>query len=309
MKKSLLGALLLVLALTLCACGSVSYSYANASQYTAGGKVITNPVDSLEIDWIDGSVTVAYHKESTVEISETAKNTLSDAEKLHWWLDGTTLHIKYARSEATITGNPQKALTVTLPENAKFPINSVEIAAVSGSIRCVPLYAKTVKLSTVSGSINAECAADTLKASTVSGKITLTSSANEIRLSTTSGSMEADIGHAKALDISAISGKIRLNATEIKKAEIDSVSGSVEAALQKAESLKVSTVSGSVYLFLPKSMGFTADFSTVSGSLSNAISAVRTGNRCVLGDGIAVINVSTVSGGLTLAAYQEKQTL
>ncbi|MBR4539301.1 MAG: DUF4097 family beta strand repeat protein [Clostridia bacterium] len=306
MKKVFLCALLAVLALSLCACGSISYSYANAGKYTAGGTVIAGPVDSLEIDWIDGSVTVAYHKENTVEIAETAKKNLSDTEKLHWWLDGTTLHIKYARSETTITGNSQKALTVTLPENASAPLKNVEIASVSGSIRCVPLYAENVKLSSVSGSINAECAADTLNASTVSGKTTLTASANEIRLSTTSGSMEAEIGHAKTLYISGISGKIRVTATEIKKAEIDSVSGAVEASMQKMESLKVGTVSGSVRLSLPKDMGFTADFSTVSGSLNNDISAQRTGNRCVLGDGSAVINVSTVSGSLTLSAYQEK---
>ncbi len=306
MKKVFLCALLLVLTFSLCACGSISYSYANASRYAAGGTVITGAVDSLEIDWIDGSVTVAYHKENTMEISETAKRNLSDAEKLHWWLDGTTLRVKYARSETTITGNPQKKLTVTLPESADSPLKSVEIVTVSGSIRCMPLYAETVKLSSVSGSINAECAADDLNASTVSGKITLNASANEIRLSATSGAVEADIGHAKTLDISGTSGKIRVNATEIKKAEIDSVSGAVEAAFQKTEMLKIGTVSGAVRLSLPKDMGFTADFSTVSGSLNNAISAVRTGNRCVLGDGSAAINVSTVSGGLTLSAYEEK---
>lgn len=306
MKKVFLCALLLLLTFTLCACGSISYSYANASRYAAGGTVITGAVDSLEIDWIDGGVSVAYHKENTVEISETAKRNLSGAEKLHWWLDGTTLRVKYARSETTITGNPQKKLTVTLPESASVPLKSVEIATVSGSIRCVPLYAETVKLSSVSGSINAECAADDLNASTVSGKITLNASANEIKLSATSGAVDAGIGHAKALDISSASGKIRVNATEIKKAEIDSVSGAVEAALQKTESLKIGTVSGAVRLSLPKDMGFTADFSTVSGSLNNAISAQRTGNRCVLGDGSAVINVSTVSGGLTLSAYEEK---
>ena len=306
MKKFFLCALLLALTLTLCACASISYSYTDASRYTAGGTVITNPVDSLEIDWIDGSVTVAYHKENTVEISETAKRTLSDAEKLHWWLDGTTLRIKYARSETMITGNPQKALTVTLPESANTPLQSVEIASVSGSVHCVPLYAESVKLSAVSGSINAECAADELKVSSISGKITLTASANDISLSTTSGSMEAEIGHAETLDISGTSGKIRLNATEIKKAEIHSVSGAVEAAFQKTEMLKIGTVSGAVRLSLPKDMGFTADFSTVSGSLNNAISAQRTGNRCVQGDGSALIDVSTVSGGLTLSAYQEK---
>ena len=306
MKKAFLCALLLALALSLCACGSISYSYAPASKYTSGGTVIVHPVDSLEIDWIDGSVTVAYHKESTVEISETANRNLSDVEKLHWWLDGATLHIKYARSETTITGNPQKALTVTLPENANVPLQSVEIASVSGSIHAVPLYAESVNLSSVSGSINAECAADALNASTVSGKITLNASANEIRLSATSGAMDADIGHAKTLDVSGTSGKIRVNAVEIKKAEIDSISGAVEAAFQKTESLKIGTVSGSVRLSLPIDLGFTADFSTVSGSLNNHTAAQRTGNRCVLGDGSAAINVSTVSGSFTLEAYQEK---
>ncbi len=306
MKKLSLFALLLVLALTLCACASISYSYPNASRYTAGGAMISGPVDSLDIDWIDGSVTVAYHKENTVEISETAKKNLSDAEKLHWWLDGNILHIKYARSETTITGNPQKSLTVTLPENAGTPLKSADIATVSGSLRCVPLYAGKVNLSTISGRIDAECAADVLNASTVSGKITLTASANEIALSAISGATEADIGHAETLKLSGTSGKIKISAAEIKKAEIDSISGAVEAALRKTDSLKISTVSGSVRLSLPKDMGFTADFSTVSGSLSNEISAVRTGSRCVLGDGNAAIDVNTVSGSLTLAAYQEK---
>ena len=307
MKKVFLFALLSALTLSLCACGStVFYSYADASRYTAGGTVITGPADSLEIDWIDGSVTVAYHGENTVEISETARKNLSDAEKLQWWLDGTALHIKYARSETSVSGNPQKNLTVTLPESAGTPLKSVEIAAVSAAVRCRPLYAETTCLSTVSGSIDVECAADVLSVSAISGKITLTASANEIKLSSTSGAIDADVGHAETLNISGASGSIRLNATEIKKAEINSVSGSVEAALKKTESLNVSTVSGSVRLSLPKDQGFAADFSTVSGSLNNNVSAQRTGNRCVLGDGSANISVSTVSGSFTLAAYQEK---
>ncbi len=307
MKKFCLFALLLALTLTLCACGvTVSYTYPDAGRYTPGGTKITGNVENLEIDWIDGSVTVAYHKENTVEITETASKTLSDAEKLHWWLDGVTLHIKYAGNDIKLMNNLKKNLTVTLPEGKETPLKTVSVSAVSAAIRCTPLYAESVSLSTVSGSVSAECAASVLKASTISGKIALTASANEISLNTTSGATEAEIGHAETMELSGVSGPIQLNATEIKKAEIQSISGSVTVSMQKTESLRVSTVSGSVRLHLPREMGFTADYSTVSGSLNNDLSAARTGNRCVLGDGRAEIDVSTVSGSLTLAAYQEK---
>lgn len=304
MKKLCLLTLLLALTVTLCACGStVSYSYADAGRYTAGGTAISGTVDSLDIDWIDGSVTIAYHQANTVEIAETAKKNLSDAEKLHWWLDGTTLRVKYAKSDVRVSGNLQKSLTVTLPENMNAPMKSVEIAAVSASVHCRPLYAETAALTAVSGRIDAECAANVLNASTVSGKITITASANKIILSSISGAVEADVGHAEKADISGTSGAVRLTAVEIKQLKIDSVSGSVDAALQKTEGVEASTVSGAVRLSLPKDLGFTADFSTVSGSLKNEISAERTGNRCVQGDGRVTISVSTVSGGLTLAAY------
>ena len=307
MKKVFLFALLLSLTLSLCACGStVFYSYADASRYTAGGTVITGPADSLEIDWIDGSVTVAYHQANTVEIAETAQKNLSDAEKLQWWLDGTTLRVKYAKSDSLVSSDLKKSLTITLPENTSAPLKKVEISSISGSIHCHPLYAENVKLSAISGSVDAECAADELKISTISGKITLAASANEIKLSSTSGAVEADIGHAEKVEINGTSGAISLTGTEIKKADIDSISGPVNAALQKTESLEVSAISGAIRLSLPDDLGFTADFSTVSGSLNNDLSAQRTGNRLVQGDGGAKISVSTVSGSLTLAAYQEK---
>ncbi len=307
MKKLCLLALLLALTLCLCACGTtISSSYANAGKYASGGTTITGTVDSLEIDWIDGSVTIAYHQANTMEITETARKNLSDAEKLQWWLDGTTLRVKYAKSGVQVSSDLRKSLTVTLPETMASPLKKVEIASISASVHCRPLYAENVKLSSVSGTVDAECAADELNIFSISGKITLTASANEIKLSTTSGAVEADIGHAEKAEISGASAAVRLNGREIRKAEIESVSGPVNVSLQKTESLKASTVSGLVRLSLPTDLGFTADYSTVSGSLKNDLSAQRTGNRCVQGDGSAKISVSTVSGSLTLTAYQDK---
>lgn len=303
MKKTCLFLVLAVLTLTLCGCGAtVNYSYPDAGKYSVGEATVSGAVEKLDIDWIDGSVNLAYHKENTVEITETARKKLSDGEKLRWWLDGATLRIKYAQSGNLVTDNMEKALTVTLPEG--ITLKEAAISSVSGDIHSKPLYAEKAKLNTVSGTIDAECAADELEAGSVSGKIGLTASANEISLNTTSGEIKADIGHAEKAKVSGTSGDISLKAQEIKETDISTISGKAEVKLQKGESLKVSSVSGGVRVALPKDWGFTAETSTVSGSVRCELPVEKQGNRYVSGDGSMKVTIQTVSGGINLSEYK-----
>ena len=73
-------------------------TYANADKYTAGGTEITDRVRNLDVNWTSGKVILAYHAEETVTLEESAKRSLPDDEQMHWWLDGNTLHVQYAKA-------------------------------------------------------------------------------------------------------------------------------------------------------------------------------------------------------------------
>ena len=64
--------------------------YNNAEMYTAGDTEITGEIRNIDINWTSGKVTVAIHTDETVMLRESAKRSLSEDEKLQWWLDGDT---------------------------------------------------------------------------------------------------------------------------------------------------------------------------------------------------------------------------
>ena len=95
-RSRLLLIVLLVIAIVLGASGSshlfggiTGFSYANADKYTIGDTEITSAVENLDIDWTSGKVNIEYHDGSGVSISEVANRSISEDEKLRWWLDGT----------------------------------------------------------------------------------------------------------------------------------------------------------------------------------------------------------------------------
>ena len=65
MKKIAVILLVIALLAALTGCASVGYVYSNASRYTAGDARISDRVDELEINWVDGSVRIEYYNGDT----------------------------------------------------------------------------------------------------------------------------------------------------------------------------------------------------------------------------------------------------
>ena len=66
MKKILIA----VLVLTVCLAGYYTWSVADG--YTSGGATVTDAVETIDIRWTSGSVTVGYHDADTVILEEEA---------------------------------------------------------------------------------------------------------------------------------------------------------------------------------------------------------------------------------------------
>ncbi len=312
--------LLIAVAVTLKGIFSGSlFGYANADKYTAGEAEISGTVRNLEIDWLNGKVTLAYHGGHTIGLHEASPKPISEDMKLRWWLDGDTLRVRFAKSGFRLTWTQEKELTVSLPEGIAF--HDVTVRATSGTLNLPEVKTDTLSLEVTSGDILAGTQAKKISASSTSGGVTLHStggaeaisvgttsgsvhveaaSTGALKASTTSGSILIDAEHVNSCDAHATSGTVTVNLDGAEQVNIGSTSGTVSVKLAKFSSLKASTTSGTITAELPEQPGFTAQINTVSGSINYDMALSRDGNRYICGDGSAKAELGSTSGNIRL---------
>lgn len=330
MSKSMmmkLGAAVCVIALCVC-CVSIGghailggFKYADAGKYTAGGAVIDGAVKKLDIHWTDGVVAFVERKGDGIELSETAKKTISGDAALRWWLDGDTLRVQYAKSGFFTLKSLNKTLTVALPEG--MALEDVRIDATSADVKAPGLKADAVAVDLTSGDLELELtgpadsvalsgtsgdlhvtlqSAKAVSAGTTSGaiRLDLAESADSVALSSTSGDIGANLGSAKALTAASTSGAIQVQAGSVEKASLESTSGNINARLTAFGELKIETTSGSVTAALSEKPGFLARIDTTSGDFDSAIALTRDGEKYGCGDGSGQLTIDTTSGDVHL---------
>ena len=278
--------------------------YANADQYSSGDTEISGEIKNLDVHWTSGKVTVATHSENTVTLREDAKRSLSEDEKVQWWLDGDTLRIRFSKPGIRMN-MPEKELTITLPEG--ILLKETVIETTSGEIEIPELKTEALSLASTSGDIDA--AAEVVKAELVStsgnARIRLTGRTEDLRINSTSGSLEAEAENAGIIDAGSTSGSIRITVSETENVKAGSTSGNIYAALGKIGILNIAATSGSVTAVLPTEPGFTAQIGTTSGKVDYDVPLTRNGKEYICGDGSAAVSISTTSGDVRLEASEK----
>ncbi len=300
-------------------------SYPDESKYTAGGTTVSGPVENLYVDWTSGLVNIEYHQGSDIIVSETANRDLGEDDKLRWWLDGTTLRIRYAKSGLRISINLDKKLTVSLPEGTV--LKSADIGSTSADLNIPYLAADEIRLGSTSGGINAVTLTGKLAASSTSGSITVRqdTEAGTVKLGSTSGSIACTLGagadtvtagstsgsitltaagSVKTVKLGSTSGSIYPALASVEKAEFSSTSGSVNGSVSAFSDLKIGTTSGGVTVNLPADPGFTCRINTASGSFGSDIALVKDGDTYTCGDGSARCSIGTSSGDIRIGAAE-----
>lgn len=267
--------------------GGFSYTYDNARQYAAGDCTLDDNVQHLNIDWLSGDVVIRYHDKDYIAVTEEAPRPLSKDATLHYWLDGTTLRIRYAGSDRRhLFPIPSKALTVYLPRDAA--LEGLAVETVSADIALGDITARWIDLETVSGAIEAEgvCCAEGLEADSVSGSITVytQSDSSMLEAETTSGAIDVTAGALDSISLSSTSGRITAALRSL------SYEGSLE------------TLSGAIVLHLPEDGAFTGEASTVSGSFDSDLPYEKVGDAYRWGTGGAELDIETLSGSVSIRA-------
>lgn len=245
MKKAITAVLMAVVLMgTLCSCTRIklgNYTYDYADQYTAGSAEITEDIVSVDIDWIEGSVTLCCGG-SALALSETSDGTIGDDMLVRWRIERGKLYVKYA-SSGKHENEIGKNLTVTLPADCK--LSSVRINTVAADVTVSGITAEAAEVSTVGGKIEAEMSAGAVKLTTVSGTVRLTASdkPDSIEISGVSGSAEVvlsdDVGFRASL--TSVGGKTTVEQT-VTVSQNEYLHGDGACAL------KVNTVSSPIYI-------------------------------------------------------------
>ncbi|MBQ7990125.1 MAG: DUF4097 family beta strand repeat protein [Oscillospiraceae bacterium] len=238
------------------------YRYDNADAFTAGNTTISTRVKKLDIDWITGNITVRYHDEDTVLVSETSRFQLDDDTRLRWNLDDETLSIRFAKSGARLRPDLDKNIFVTLPRRAET--EEAVISDTTGDIFINGGTWKVLDIHAVTGFVH----------------------------------ISADI--AEALTASSITGNVAADVRSAGSIDLKCTTGDVDLSAGSFDSLMARVTTGDIRAHLPEDPGFTAKLSATTGNVVCRLPHIDDGKIYTVGDGSRAVEMKAVTGNVTI---------
>ena len=264
------------------------FYYDNASKYESGeASFSAEAVEAIDVAWFNGEVNILFTAEegAPVSVAETSDKKTDSETALHYWLDDTTLKIKFAASGKLKLSSLHKTLTVILPQSKTLAHLSVDSEASNVTLKDV--RSKKLTVSAVSGNI-------LLEGARISERADIT---------TTSGNIHGNaVAAAENFKIKSKSGRIRFSTeARIRELSAETTSGNVFLSnLNPAKIARVDTVSGNVELEFLDNSGFSLTYDTVNGKLSTDLKLFLDGKKYVYGTPNAEFSVKTAAGNLSI---------
>lgn len=261
-------------------------------------------INSVDVQWASGMVHVQRWSGDCIQVQEFADFELSERTRMSCAVTGQTLEIRYRNGGGILNRmKGSKWLTVLVPDGM---LEKLDMETASADVQIFDLELTGLDVSTASGIINAtECYAQTANLTTISGNMELSMLyAEALVLETTSGELNGTAVSAGEIAASSVSGDIYLYSEgDMENARLSSVSGDIYLSLEDsvAQSIGANSTSGDITLCVPYDLGFTMDYSTVSGDLSSGLSEMlRQNGKYICNGGGCEIQVNTVSGDLDI---------
>ncbi len=262
LRMTMVGAAVLLMGL-LSGC-AINYTYNNSDQYMVGDRVVRESIDSIDINYLSGDVVFSTDESNEISIKESSNKELDDDRKVHTWVDGGTLYVKYCASGSNLDfTHVEKKLEVTVPASLK--LSMLKSGMSSGSF--------------MASGVNAEA----------------------VDIDVSSGRIMADIEKSANLNVSVSSGSTIINAESVDDVRYEASSG--DMSLSMAEAPKNSSFeasSGKMEILLPENVDLSVDVSTSSGDFDYELPFEKTGESYKCGTGVNKMKISTSSGDVSI---------
>ena len=140
--------------------GWTNYRYDDSAFEVGEGSIAAPNVESIDLDWIDGNVSVVICQDAYISITESAPADLTDKTRVHWSVseDGKSLSIKYRASSSFFGTNKdkEKDLILRIPEKLLGQLKNLNINAVSSNVTVSDIIIDNIDIQTASGNVDFE---------------------------------------------------------------------------------------------------------------------------------------------------------
>ena len=304
MKKLFLLLGIVAMAFCLCSCHRIGFfsisghTYADANKYSVGSfSYRASDVERICIEYISGDVTLVQSANRTLNVSDTEKG-LSDDQKMHWYMDGRTLRIQFAKSGYSGTfPNNSKNLTVEIPFGVEL-----EAAVTSGSVTAsTDLEVKHAYFAATSGDYKIKTVrTDVFEFGATSGSISVDAVyADKAKFGSTSGTTAVKLINASKITFGSTSGNTTMENITASEVNGGSTSGNISLGFDYADKLKTACTSGNVTISRVPKNGASVVYDKTSGSLKADGYMVKN-KRMVFGEGGCEMDITTTSGNLII---------
>lgn len=229
------------------------------------GSASTEAIREIKIEWISGSVTIEPGDVQEITFLESGNGT--DKYEMVWKQSGDELVIQYSKDSSIAGfglhfGDGSKDLTVTVPRG--WVCDSLELDTASTDLTVRDMIIREMEIDSASGTAKFEnCTVSSLDVDTASGDVTFSGSLNEL--------------------------------------DFEAASASFTGVLENVPNLiKMDSMSGDLTLTLPEGAGFTVSLDAMSSDFSSDFPTVKKNKSYVCGDGHCKIEVSAMSGDVSI---------
>jgi len=287
---------------------SGSYLSYDDSRYKVVSKAVveTANLDSIEIDWLSGSVEVVMHDGDSVEFEEFSAQEVLPDHQMRFAVEEGILKIRFARSGIRLISPLNsfgKTLILRIPRS--LALEKLSVNTVSARVEDTGAGANKYSIKTVSGAVTiSDVDAGNMNLNTTSGRISVSSaSAVTISAGSTSGRVDLSGVAAQEIGIDTVSGRIEVGG-EFEGLSIGTTSGSVDVnSREMPQRISISSVSGSITLRLPENDGFEISYSSISGSFNCDFDVKHSNRTATHKGGGSNIRLKTVSGSMRVREW------
>jgi DUF4097 and DUF4098 domain-containing protein YvlB len=266
--------------------------YNEVGSYT----VTAESVKSIDVKWVSGAVSVTPYDGDVIKITEYARRSLKDEEKLTYDVDGSgKLVVQYTKPGINMNMVTKK-VELLVPKSIANELNQLNVNAVSADLKISDFSVKSFGINETSGeSVVSNIKSDNAEVHSVSGEITLTNmTASRLTLGAVSGEIKLDGVTADFVKANTTSGEQFLGGA-FKSVDASSVSGEIFVTSSVTPgSMNCGSTSGSITVTIPSGSDLSVSYHTTSGHFHSSI-PVKTG-------GSADYRFSSVSGDIWLKA-------
>ena len=140
--------------------GWTNYRYDDSAYQVGEGTIAAPNLERIDLDWIDGNITVVICQDAYISVTETTPAELTEKTRIHWLVsgDGKSLSIKYRGSSSFFGGtkDKNKNLILRIPEKLMGQLQTLNINAVSSNVTVSNIIIDNIDVKTTSGNINLE---------------------------------------------------------------------------------------------------------------------------------------------------------